>query len=183
MKWLITQALCLFLLGLACTTSLAQSTPSEFRFEHLTVNDGLSHSDAMAVAQDRLGFLWIGTNRGVNRYDGYELKKYILPVNPLNGLSGNRVRALHVGRDGRLWVGAESSGLSLYDADRDRFVNITERQAPVALHGLARLLAQADVVAITSDPHGRLWVGTQHQGMFVLDFDVQGRLRNLQQVP
>jgi signal transduction histidine kinase/ligand-binding sensor domain-containing protein/DNA-binding response OmpR family regulator len=183
MKWLLTQALCLFLLGMACPTSLAQNAPSEFRFEHLTVNDGLSHSDAMAVTQDRLGFLWIGTNRGVNRYDGYELKKYILPVNPLNGLSGNRVRALHVGRDGRLWVGAESSGLSLYDADRDRFIDINEHQVPAALHSLARRLAQADVAVITSDPQGRLWVGTQRQGVFVLDFDAQGRLRNLQQVP
>ncbi|WP_324673231.1 two-component regulator propeller domain-containing protein [Hymenobacter sp. GOD-10R] len=170
------------MIGVACTSGLAQSAPGEFRFEHLTVNDGLSHSDAMAVVQDRAGFIWVGTNRGINRYDGYGLKKYILPVNSSNGLSGNRVRAFHVGPNGRLWVGAESSGLSYYDADHDRFLNIKEQYAPPAYRSLARQLAESDVVGITSDVHERLWVGTQHDGLFVLSFTAQGKLASLRQV-
>ena len=170
-------------LAISVADAWAQRAPtSEFRFEHLTVNDGLSHSDAEAVTQDRAGFLWIGTNRGINRYDGYSLKKYALPINPLNGLSGNRVHALHVARDGRLWAGTESAGLSQYDADHDRFRSFDEAQTPAAYRALARQLAQADVIALTSDPRGRLWVGTEHQGVFVLEVDSLGHLRRLRRV-
>ena len=161
----------------------AQSAPvNEFRFEHLTVNDGLSHSDAESVTQDRAGFLWIGTNRGINRYDGYSLKKYALPINPLNGLSGNRVHALHVASNGRLWAGTESAGLSYYDPDHDRFQSLDGQRMPAAYRALARQLAQADVVALASDPQGRLWVGTEHQGIFVVEVDAGGNLRRLRQV-
>ena len=180
MRWLVVFA---FLVsGLAGSHAWAQGMLSEPRFEHLTVNDGLLHSDAEAVTQDRAGFLWIGTNRGINRYDGYDLRNYTLPVNPLTGISRNRIHALHVDRAARLWAGAENGGLSWYDADHDRFRELSDSPLPLAFRLLARQLAQADVMAITSDARGRLWVGTEDQGVFVLDFDSQRQLRSLRQV-
>ena len=108
MRWLVVFV---FLLSwLVGGHARAQGVLSEPRFEHLTVNDGLLHSDAEAVTQDRAGFLWIGTNRGINRYDGYDLRNYTLPVNPLTGISRNRIHALHVDRAARLWAGAENGG-------------------------------------------------------------------------
>jgi signal transduction histidine kinase/ligand-binding sensor domain-containing protein/DNA-binding response OmpR family regulator len=153
--------------------------PSEFRFEHITVDQGLSHSDAMTVAQDRAGFMWIGTNRGLNRYDGYRLKQYMLPINPRNGLSSNRIQVLHAAPNGRLWVGSERSGLSLYDADHDTFRSFGERSMPAAYRAEGRLLANSDVAAIVSDAQGRLWVATAGQGIFVLTFDGRGQLQAL----
>ncbi|MBO3270228.1 hybrid sensor histidine kinase/response regulator transcription factor [Hymenobacter defluvii] len=163
--------------------ALAQSAPSAFRFEHLTVNEGLSHSDGMAVTQDRAGFIWVGTNRGLNRYDGYTLKQYSLPVNPHNGISSNRISVLHVGAGGRLWVGTERAGLSLYNADQDDFFRLDEQHIPAAYQAQARLLAQSDVTALVSDTLGRLWVGTGRNGLFALSFDRQGRVQRLQQLP
>jgi signal transduction histidine kinase/ligand-binding sensor domain-containing protein/DNA-binding response OmpR family regulator len=152
------------------------ASPSEFRFEHITVDQGLSHSDAMTVAQDRAGFIWIGTNRGLNRYDGYRLKQYMLPINPRNGLSSNRIQTLYAAPNGRLWVGSERSGLSLYDADHDAFRSLGERSIPAAYQAEGRLLANSDVAAIVSDAQGRLWVGTAGHGIFVLSFDGQGQV-------
>ncbi|GAC1370265.1 MAG: two-component regulator propeller domain-containing protein [Hymenobacter sp.] len=180
MKWLLFRIL--FLIGLVRGPGWAQSAPGELRFEHLTVNDGLLHSDAESVAQDRAGFIWIGTNRGINRYDGYNLRNYTLPVNPLNGISSNRIHALHVGHDGRLWAGAENAGLSWYDADHDRFRRLGDLPLPAAYRRLARQLAQADVISIVSDPQGRLWVGTEHQGVFVLELGLPAPRRSLHQV-
>lgn len=168
--------------GVAAGRVGAQSVLSEPQFEHLTVNDGLLHSDAEAVTQDQAGFLWIGTNRGINRYDGYDLRNYTLPVNPLNGISGNRIHALYVDRTGRLWVGAENAGLSWYDADHDQFRSFGQLAVPPAYRVLARQLAQASVGSIASDAQGRLWIGTEQQGLFVIDFDAQRRLRSLRQV-
>ena len=162
---------------------LAQSAPHDFRFEHLTVNEGLSHSDGMAVTQDQAGFIWVGTNRGLNRYDGYTLKQYSLPVNPHNGISSNRISVLHVGARGRLWVGTERAGLSLYNASQDNFFRLDEQHIPAAYQTQARLLAQSDVTALVSDTLGRLWVGTGRNGLFVLTFNRQGSVQRLQQLP
>jgi signal transduction histidine kinase/ligand-binding sensor domain-containing protein/DNA-binding response OmpR family regulator len=180
-----TRALALLVLGLlAVLPARAQdAAPREFRFEHITVDQGLSHSDAMAVAQDRAGFIWVGTNRGLNRYDGYRLKQYSLPINPRNGLSGNRIQALLAAPDGRLWVGSEGFGLSLYDADHDTFGRFDEHAAPAAYRLLAQQLAQADVSALATDAQGRLWVGTAQAGVFVLAFNKVGQLQSLRQLP
>ncbi|WP_198172737.1 hybrid sensor histidine kinase/response regulator transcription factor [Hymenobacter ginkgonis] len=159
------------------------AAPSEFRFEHITVDQGLSHSDAMAVAQDMAGFIWIGTNRGLNRYDGYRLKQYALPINPRNGLASNRIKALATTPDGHLWVGAERSGLIRYDANRDAFFSFDAWAVPAAYQQPAQQLAQSNINTLTTDAQGRLWVGTDQAGVFVLAFDGQGQLRSLRQLP
>jgi ligand-binding sensor domain-containing protein len=162
----------------------AQDTPpGEFRFEHITVDQGLSHSDAMCMAQDHDGFIWIGTNRGIDRYDGYGLKSYDLPINARSGQSGNRIATLLVAPNGQLWVGAENSGLSRYDADHDTFVPLGTQALPPAYRALGTRLAQADVKALTTDALGRLWVGTAQDGLFILSFDQQGQPLALRQLP
>jgi ligand-binding sensor domain-containing protein len=162
----------------------AQDTPpGEFRFEHITVDQGLSHSDAMCMAQDHDGFIWIGTNRGIDRYDGYQLKSYALAINPRNGQSGNRIAALLAAPNGQLWVGAENSGLSRYDAAHDTFVPLGTQPFPAAYRTLANRLAQADVKALATDAQGRLWVGTAQQGLFVVSFTPQGQPLALRHLP
>ncbi|QKG56305.1 response regulator [Hymenobacter sp. BRD128] len=174
--------LCCLAAGLAWPGYAQDTAPSDFRFEHLTVDQGLSHSDAMAVAQDRAGFIWVGTNHGLDRYDGYELKQYWLPINT-NGVSGNRIKALHAAPDGRLWVGTERSGLGRYDAATDRLVLLAHLPAPAATHPLLQLLATQSVTALATDAQGHLWVGTIRAGLFRLRFDAQGGLAELRQVP
>ncbi|WP_223653504.1 two-component regulator propeller domain-containing protein [Hymenobacter psoromatis] len=168
----------LWLLAVVAVAASLPPRPAAFRFEHLTVNQGLAHSDALAVAQDRAGFLWIGTNKGIDRYDGYELRHYALPVNPLNAMPANRVRVLHLGPDGTLWAGVESAGLSRYDADHNRFNFVDGPATPTS-----RLLAQATVVSIAGGPGGRLWVGTEIHGLFALRLDARGHLLALSRVP
>ena len=177
---------CLLLLlsGLLPRLALAQDTaPSEFRFEHLTVDQGLSHSDAMAVAQDHAGFIWVGTNRGLDRYDGYNLKPYTLPITR-QGVAGNRIKVLHVApATGRLWVGTERAGLNFYDATADQLLPLREQAVPVVARPLLRQMAGASIMALVSDARGRLWVGTQHDGLFVLAFDARGQVTSLRRVP
>lgn len=160
----------------------ARSEAARFRFEHLTVNEGLSHSDAMCAVQDKAGFIWIGTHDGINRYDGYGLKKYQLPINTRNGLSSNRIHALHVDPQGRLWAGSEGAGLSLFDADHDRFVNISERVGATVSQASLAQLSLAEVVAITTDSTGRLWVGTLRHGLFMLRVAANNTLSSVEQV-
>jgi len=174
----------LALLGLlALGPARAQVTaPEQFRFEHLTVEQGLLHSDAMCVARGPNGFVWIGTNRGINRYDGYQLRPYLLPVNPANGQAGNRVKALLATAAGQLWVGAERAGLSYYDPAHDVFAPLQADSLPPARRAAARRLALSDVTTLTADRQGRLWVGTQQAGLFVLTLNGQHRPVSLRQL-
>jgi len=170
---------------------LAQQSPDQFRFEHITIDRGLSHSDAMCVAQDRSGFIWIGTNKGINRYDGYALKTYNLPVDTVRGVSANRIRTLHVDSYGTLWAGVERAGLFWYDANTDRFRSITNWQSyhpgntesgtAISATGL-ELLWQTNVHAMTSDRQGRLWVATQRNGAVMLQFGPGGRLKTVSHI-
>ncbi len=178
-RWLLG-----LLWGAAGLAAHAQDTPpGEFRFEHITVDQGLSHSDAMCMAQDHDGFIWIGTNRGIDRYDGYGLKSYSLPINPRNGQSSNRIAALLAAPGGPLWVGGENSGLSRYDAGHDTFGPLGTQAFPAAYRALAARLAQADVKALTTDAQGRLWVGTARDGIFVLSLTAQNQPLALRHLP
>lgn len=172
----------LLTITLVSKLSLAQVNTAKFRFEHLTVNDGLPHSDAMFVVQDHAGFIWTGTNNGISRYDGYELKKYDMPVNPDNGLPSNRIHTLHVDSKGRLWIGAESAGVSLLDVNHERVVNITEKANANINKALLKTLRVSDVVTISSDAWGRIWVGTSKNGLFVLKVNDENELVSIQQI-
>ncbi len=167
-----------FFLGLALFPFLssAQSEPGQFRFEHITVNEGLSHSDAMCVTQDPLGFIWIGTNKGLDRYDGHELKKYELPINDQIGTATNRIRTLHVDRKGQLWTGIERAGLYWYNANHDRFFSIRERPGAQAYPQLIQQLTRVNVNAITSDASNRIWVATHQLGLFCIQFTEGGAI-------
>ncbi|PMD92435.1 hybrid sensor histidine kinase/response regulator [Siphonobacter sp. BAB-5405] len=172
---------CLFWMSCCLIPAMAQSAP--FRFEHITVNEGLSHSDAMCVAQDRLGFTWVGTNKGLDRYDGHTLKTYDLPLNDRLGTTANRVRTLHVDPSGRLWVGVERAGLYLYNASKDRFSSIQECAGAAAFQALAQQLSEVNINAITSDAPHRLWIATHQAGLFVVELAPSGSIQKIAQIP
>jgi len=91
-------------------------------FEHLRQRDGLPHAIATAVVEDRRGYLWAGTQEGLARWDGYRFRVYAANRADPGALPAGFVRALAVDARGRLWVGADGSGVARYDEASDRFV-------------------------------------------------------------
>jgi len=125
------------------------TTLSDTLFRHHTAPEAAS---ANALAQDGSGFLWLGTQAGLARWDGYRFRNYTADPQTPGSLPDSYVHTLHVDERGRLWIGTSAGGLALYDAERDRFVVY-----PV---GGASGLSDASVPAITGDGQGGLWVGT-----------------------
>lgn len=68
---------------------------------HLSTTDGLSHRDVYSIHQDRLGFVWMGTKYGLNRYDGHEFKHF---TRHQHGLASNEINLILEDREGWLWV-------------------------------------------------------------------------------
>ena len=75
------------------------------------------------VARDSLGFVWIGTVNGLERFDGYGIKEYRNAEQDPYSLSSNIVQSLFCDSKNRLWIGTHYTGISLYDRFRDRFIN------------------------------------------------------------
>ena len=89
------------------------------RFEH---NQALSNLAVHTLVQDRFGLLWIGTEDGLNRYDGHSIKRYRHRPDDPGSLPTNSVRKLLVGSDGTLWLLLGDRTLCRYDWQQDRFV-------------------------------------------------------------
>ncbi|MET4082737.1 signal transduction histidine kinase/DNA-binding response OmpR family regulator/ligand-binding sensor domain-containing protein [Pedobacter sp. UYP30] len=115
--------LCFFLTIAFILSSIgakAQSFP--FKFNYLTVDDGLSHTDANDIAQDSKGFIWIATFFGLDRYDGYTIKKFYNSNEPVNNAFKNRINCIFPEADGNIWLGTEA-GLQCFDSKTEKYID------------------------------------------------------------
>lgn len=131
----------------------AFSQNEQLQFEHLSIDEGLSSSIVTNITQDSRGFMWIGTNNGLNRYDGYGFKVYKNSPQDSSSLAEDYIQALFVDRKDNLLIGTEH-GLSLYDRNNDCFRNyITDRSSP--LFGI-----NFNIFKIAEDDSENLWLAT-----------------------
>ncbi|HYC04025.1 MAG TPA: diguanylate cyclase [Azospirillaceae bacterium] len=132
-------------------------------FEASTLREGLPHDAVAALAQDATGFLWVGTMGGLARYDGYRFRQYLNdPADP-GSLADNYVRSLVAGGDGRLWIGTNNGGVSVYDPATDRFT-----AARIGAEGVGH----PKIYSLAPDGAGGVWAGT-HAGLDRLGPDLR----------
>ncbi len=103
-----------------------------------------------SIAQDGSQFIWVGTQNGLARWDGYHFRRYPGDLQTPGALPDGFILALYVDDQGRLWVGTSAGGLARYDADRDAFIVTSSSSG----------LSDPAVSAITGDGKGGLWIGT-----------------------
>src|SRR5574339_432614 len=84
------------------------------RFEHLSIEDGLSQNAGLDIFQDSRGYLWIGTQDGLNRYDGYGFKIFKHDPDDPTSLSHNSILAVAEDTKGYLWIGTWGGGLNRF---------------------------------------------------------------------
>ncbi|HEV2479266.1 MAG TPA: two-component regulator propeller domain-containing protein [Puia sp.] len=134
-----------------------------FKFSRFTPTNGLSQSNVTCILQDHLGFMWIGTQNGLNKYDGYQFT--ICRYNPgdSNSLPNNHIKAIVEDSSGTLWIGTWGGGLVRYNRKLDKF----KRYAHTA--GAANSLSDDYVSCLQLDRNGCLWVGTEKGGVDILD--------------
>ena len=152
------------LIGLA-TRPIGAVALGEPYFETVADADRLPDGVVTALAQDRLGGLWVGSLRGVLRYDGYALR----PLRVLDAGDAARgaesVRALTPASDGGVWLALQAAGLARYRPRCDCFERW--RHAPED----PKTLASDAVLALAADAAGGLWIGTANAGLDYLAAD------------
>jgi signal transduction histidine kinase/ligand-binding sensor domain-containing protein len=127
---------------------------TNIRFDHISLEQGLSQSSIHTIFQDQDGFLWFGTEDGLNRYDGYSFTIFRHDPNNPNSLSDNSVLSIYEDSSGVMWIGTYGRGLNRLDPESERFTSFRNNPSDVTS------LSYDTVSAITSDSKGDLWVGT-----------------------
>lgn len=145
----------LLLMTFAATAAAIPATPrwdafADKVFQHYTVDQGLPVPTVTALAQDGAGFIWVGTQGGLARFDGYRFKIFKPePGNPA-ALPGNYISTLHTDTAGRLWLGTVAGGLARVEGEH--FIVYNKERG--GLRGVS-------VRAITNDGAGGIWVATE----------------------
>lgn len=128
---------------------------NNLHFEHISVEQGLSQSIVTSIVQDNVGFLWFGTEDGLNRYDGYQFTVFKHNPNDPFSVSDNGIMFLFKDRSGDLWIGTDKRGLNKYDYKTGKFIHINSDKD----------FASSKVNSICDDNRGNLWIGTD-KGMY-----------------
>lgn len=92
---------------LSCYTTHAQFA----RFRHITVEDGLAQNYISGFAQDKKGFMWIGTNDGLNKYDGKKITTFKANIDDSTTITHSSIRCLYIDNDDNLWGGTAGGGM------------------------------------------------------------------------
>jgi len=133
-------------------------------FEHISVEQGLSQSTVHCILQDRKGFLWFGTDTGLNRYDGFRFQIFHPEKDNPNSLSGDWVLSLLEDHRGYIWVGTRNGGVTILDPETMVMVPL---QAPHQSGGGPAQTANA----LAEDREGNVWIGTDVQGLVMVPGD------------
>ena len=154
-------AWCLPLLGgMAAFCPSAQALDPSKSFHHYVRNhwaleQGLPQLSVLAIAQDRPGYLWFGTQAGLSRFDGVRFTNFDLDNTP--GLPSTWIEALHTDDEGRLWIGTPQ-GLAVREGNQVTPLALADGEAPGVV----------DVNALARDARGRLLVASNRGVMVVV---------------
>ena len=171
-------------LGAALLAPVAPVAAQRYSFRHYGQEEGLTNTVSQCLLQDRVGFIWVGTQNGLFRFEGTRFEGFFRA----DGLPSSRIESLHEDAAGALWVGTRG-GLARRQG---------ESFQAVAVPGRYEILGRS---AIVSDPQGTVYVGTSegllvgrkapaqperewrfeslglpHEAVYSLHFDPQGRL-------
>ncbi len=131
------------------------------KFEHLDINSGLSQSNVLCILQDSRGFIWFGTQDGLNKYDGYNITIYKKDSKKAGSLSDNNINDIIEDKNGDLWI-ATGVGLNRYDRQKDEFTHF--KYDPSNTNGISgNFLGK-----LLNDIDGKIWISTE-SGIDVFD--------------
>ena len=161
----------LCIVGTSAAATAADSPP--LILEHLTTADGLPQGTVFATLQDSQGFVWLGTEDGLVRYDGHELLRYAYSPSARDGLPGNYIHQIIEDAHHDLWIAIKDAGVARWNRATDRFTVF--RHDPSNPNSLA---SDAVSRALLLGADGRVWIGTSDAGIDILD-PATGRVEHL----
>jgi signal transduction histidine kinase/ligand-binding sensor domain-containing protein/CheY-like chemotaxis protein/HPt (histidine-containing phosphotransfer) domain-containing protein len=153
--WLLALALAPFPLSAAILPPMV--------FRHLTVDEGLAQNSVMALQQDARGFLWIATQNGLDRYDGYNIRHFTHQRGVDNTLPSNFIWDIHEDRHGDLWMAIKDGGVARLNTATETFRSYRHSS------GNPRSISSDDARQLFIDREDQIWIATVGGGISILD--------------
>ncbi len=155
------RVLFIFLIFLVAN-AIPQTRENYLHFDHLTMEDGLSHDDVFCILQDQQGFMWFGTAHGLNKYDGYSFTVYDRDNTNTPFLTDKYILSMCEDKHGRLWFGSWD-GLNFLDLKKNKIFQFKhDPNNPKSLVGNW-------IKCIYEDSRENIWIGTKDDGLSYLD--------------
>ena len=133
---------------------IINAQPNILEFAKISTQTGLSNSDINTIVQDNDGFIWFGTEYGLNRYDGYEIKHYRNIPGESSSLPDNSINCVYIDHEGTLWIGTSRGGLAKYVKSSDSFVSYLHDR------NNSKSISFNYITSITEDKFNTLWICT-----------------------
>lgn len=137
--------------------SFSQSAVS--KYDQISLEQGLSQSTVYSVVQDSKGFMWFGTQDGLNRFDGYNVKVFKHVHNDSNTISDNTIWSLLSDSNDDLWIGTLRGGLNKYSISENKFYRYLKDSND------STSISDDFITCIFEDSQKRLWIGTYTGGL------------------
>ncbi|MFN0030759.1 MAG: two-component regulator propeller domain-containing protein [Flavobacteriales bacterium] len=145
-----------FFVALFGLAQLAACSQHRHFFTQFTTREGLSNNSVNAIIQDSTGFIWIGTDDGLNRFDGHRFKIFRNKAGDETSIISNTINALEIDQSGNVWCGGKDwAGVSVFNSKTNSFQRIP----------FPGEIIQRNVLSIFCDDEGSIWVGTDN-GIF-----------------
>ncbi|HXB45646.1 MAG TPA: two-component regulator propeller domain-containing protein [Puia sp.] len=129
------------------------------KFDHLDINSGLSENNVISILQDSRGFMWIGTQDGLNKYDGYTFTTYKKDIQTKFSLNNNYIKDIIEDGHGNLWIATWGGGLNRYDREKDQFTHF--KHSPLN----EKSISGDFLASLVEDHEGNLWISTELGGL------------------
>jgi len=154
------RSICIIFLFLSPSIIFCQDN---IQFDRLETAKGLQNRSITTIIQDDLGFLWFGSQDGLIRYDGYDIRVFKTNVKNNNSISDNNIRAIAKDTVGNLWIATQGGGLDKFNLKTETFTHYKSNPANEnSLSGNA-------VWSLLVDSKGIVWAGTFSNGLNRLD--------------
>jgi ligand-binding sensor domain-containing protein/serine phosphatase RsbU (regulator of sigma subunit) len=139
---------CLFVL------TYGRVSAQDYKFNQISSENGLSQTTVNCIMQDRMGFMWFGTQEGLNRYDGFNIRIFKRDPKDSNSLSNNFIYTTFEDHYGMIWIGTNGSGLDMFDPTSERFMHYPSDPKNIST------ISSNSVRVIFEDRDKNLWIGT-----------------------
>jgi ligand-binding sensor domain-containing protein/serine phosphatase RsbU (regulator of sigma subunit) len=136
-------------------------------FDRLSTADGLPQANVQAMVQDSYGFMWLGTQDGLARYDGIKMRTFRPVENDASSISTGYITALALDAAGKVWIGTDNKGVDVYDPNTDKFTRYAQGAG-------AKGLSADGVNAIIRDAKDRIWLAMSDKGLDLFDSTAAG---------
>lgn len=132
-------------------------------FKHIKSIDGLSHDTVYCITQDKDGFVWFGTEDGLNKFDGSKIKAYQKELDNNNSLENTNCSALFVDSSNMIWIASWGGGVEVLNPRNDKIISyVNDPSNPNSI-------SDNNIQSIFEDSKGTLWFGTYTKGLNKFD--------------